>query len=1117
MKNILKDKLENVLMGYSELITGKFNYDNSIVRDITSTIPNILYEQKIFDKDSFLAVGSVGKGNWARSPWICIMEKKLTRSTQRGVYLGYLFSEDMNSFYLTLTSGCTEFINKYGNRAGKQILKSLVKFSRKLINKNNGQKIKMDDGCQLGKGKLASAYEDGTIAYIKYERGSIPSDEVLFEDLKNILELYYEYIDVILNINEIYEADSFGLLNNDKFDLADSKNIIDNMMCSFFISFYYSRRIDSSLYLKFHNKFFIDLIDLFQNNPNIKGMDSILIQALYQSKKLYNSMVIEPFKFVINSRAYYYLDLLNFMNKLVEHRVFLSDKDYRKYTGRVENVESVNFNYTAEAEDYLIEYTILHALFMPDARLNESFVESYANAIAFQAYDDTKEESTISYCLNFFDDTFIRKILMRLGKYIGMSTYGDDNFRLVLNHSHLDHEFREYIMVLHDEVKFTDALLIDLFSSKEISITEFNTKYNFDEDIELAQIKIIDYPLVLGRKSSNIDGKFEFKYYFKHETIYNPEDFLQVDYAGQMFRVYNSELDIKVEALSMINKDQISIDLSHYNYDLHRHLYGPSFPDMDSYIKESEGDYFSDNVRKYNETGNENQYVKLMYIWVREFRVIKNEELNLSGNYEIFLDEKTLTIKKKSVEIPFGLSHLESVIDDYTDIECVDKINNINAVIGKNGSGKSTFIDLILKVFDNGGLNDLETEYIIVYEIENEIYCDYKFDGELQFCDEIDALVHKNSNKSKNFFDNTGIYYYSNIVDILSDTNEVQKTTNINMFSDSTQKIFALERENSDLGQVNEILIEKYKIIKFLIDYRNVLLDQCDRAVNEYPYIPLPFKVCYYDESEREEIIFNKINENQSESYEEYIDKQLKNLENFFNDNFKASSLLHEIEIKGLSSGEYARIALFARLHWFSLTESISAVKAMNTHRLKSQMYFVLDEAETYFHPEWQRAFVYDLIFILTQSFSHVDVVKSINIILATNSPFVMGDLPRENTLLLSDQNKEDNSDVPDGQSFAQNINTLLKSSFFVDELLGRYANYKIKGLIRMLKECNDSLIDGVSREYLEASINRIGEPVLRQILMNKLIEVYPTEPEKLINFYQAKIDDLKKQQNGRN
>src|SRR5688572_6703241 len=52
--------------------------------------------------DRYKVEGSPGKGNWARTPWICVFDRLVTTTAQSGYYLVYLFREDFSGAYLSL-------------------------------------------------------------------------------------------------------------------------------------------------------------------------------------------------------------------------------------------------------------------------------------------------------------------------------------------------------------------------------------------------------------------------------------------------------------------------------------------------------------------------------------------------------------------------------------------------------------------------------------------------------------------------------------------------------------------------------------------------------------------------------------------------------------------------------------------------------------------------------------------------------------------------------------------------------------------------------------------------------------------------------------------------------
>jgi len=70
---------------------------------------------------------SVGNGNWARVPWIAIMDSRITTTTQKGTYIAFLFREDLSGVYLCLTQGVTEMKRTHGSAAGLELRKHPVK------------------------------------------------------------------------------------------------------------------------------------------------------------------------------------------------------------------------------------------------------------------------------------------------------------------------------------------------------------------------------------------------------------------------------------------------------------------------------------------------------------------------------------------------------------------------------------------------------------------------------------------------------------------------------------------------------------------------------------------------------------------------------------------------------------------------------------------------------------------------------------------------------------------------------------------------------------------------------------------------------------------------------
>jgi hypothetical protein len=138
--------------------------------------------------NSFIVKAGCGKGNFAKIPWICILDREITSHIQEGYYIAILFAEDMSGFYITLNQGFTWFANKFGEAQGRREANKLSIHLKKEINASLGREIDLRSEQNLAKG-----YEATTIYSKHYNlnniRGAdIPKDIDLFLDLLNKLK-----------------------------------------------------------------------------------------------------------------------------------------------------------------------------------------------------------------------------------------------------------------------------------------------------------------------------------------------------------------------------------------------------------------------------------------------------------------------------------------------------------------------------------------------------------------------------------------------------------------------------------------------------------------------------------------------------------------------------------------------------------------------------------------------------------------------------------------------------------------------------------------------------------------------------------------------------------------
>ena len=155
-------------------------------------IPAFLYETGVVDAEKYLIEGSVGKGNWATVPWVCIFDKEITTSATKGVYIVYLLSKDGETLYLTFNQGCTNIRN---TRSKSETIKIMREKAKQLALRLDSRGFESDENINLGSGltELGELYQKGTIFYKAYHKENVPSSEELLSDLRDIMDIYREY------------------------------------------------------------------------------------------------------------------------------------------------------------------------------------------------------------------------------------------------------------------------------------------------------------------------------------------------------------------------------------------------------------------------------------------------------------------------------------------------------------------------------------------------------------------------------------------------------------------------------------------------------------------------------------------------------------------------------------------------------------------------------------------------------------------------------------------------------------------------------------------------------------------------------------------------------------
>ena len=190
----LKKYFDYVLNNYLLPENGSFSSQMEYYKVIVNRIPEEI--GKLFDNKKYKIYGSCGKGAKSASPYVAISDRSITTSTQRGIYVDFIFKSDMSGFYLTIDQGITNIKEKYGNKIAKEKAQQAAEFFRSKI---SDFKV-FEEGLVSGhtkSGSLEEGYENTRVIAKYYELDNY-TDEEIIKDLNNIMEIYDE---IVRNMN----------------------------------------------------------------------------------------------------------------------------------------------------------------------------------------------------------------------------------------------------------------------------------------------------------------------------------------------------------------------------------------------------------------------------------------------------------------------------------------------------------------------------------------------------------------------------------------------------------------------------------------------------------------------------------------------------------------------------------------------------------------------------------------------------------------------------------------------------------------------------------------------------------------------------------------------------
>jgi 5-methylcytosine-specific restriction protein B len=151
----------------------------------------------VSSNQNLLVKVSYGKGKWAAIPWLAILDKRETTTTQRGTYVVILFESNGKGFDLKLAQGVTEIIKIHGSslNAIDELRKRANKIKTMFPSMANTEFAEgsKDPTPQKKIGKTVSLhelYEASTIYSKHYKCEAIPSNDELYQDISTLVDCY---------------------------------------------------------------------------------------------------------------------------------------------------------------------------------------------------------------------------------------------------------------------------------------------------------------------------------------------------------------------------------------------------------------------------------------------------------------------------------------------------------------------------------------------------------------------------------------------------------------------------------------------------------------------------------------------------------------------------------------------------------------------------------------------------------------------------------------------------------------------------------------------------------------------------------------------------------------
>ena len=515
--------------------------------------------------------------------------------------------------------------------------------------------------------------------------------------------------------------------------------------------------------------------------------------------------------------------------------------------------------------------------------------------------------------------------------------------------------------------------------------------------------------------------------------------------------------------------------------------------------------------------------MKLIALVIKQYdELFKNQIFNFSDEYKVYFNFETNELK----------------IDknpDYIENFYGESIYNISPIVGINGVGKSTILNLIGYYHRAEDQNKDINQFFCIYLDTNGKF--YLFDKNFDlssiaieglatdqvdingYCDDQkrDKLIYIMNEDRRPI----GSYGGSSLLDvhlaessrwyILNGIFEAYEVLYSRGLVSSSYKFSFGFSKNSIPKKFLNVLEEKEfffcLVLMVIVDIRNKFElglsdEEIERHFVDGDYQTLFDKIT--EETEEKKDFINSlvnflnyleqfIHEYKIKEYSDTIGNRIVEIgygrENFDN-RFKFEKLYLDNEnlLNKASDLKYYGFRVIDDFYYnmstgeTNILKVMSYVKWLQMNPSQGTCQLVVDELESGMHLEWSRS----LINFLVNYINEINKVGGMNFqpIFTTHSPYMLSDIKPGNVIMIE---KNQETGYSEGKvlqnTFAKNIQEIMKENL-IDNIYGDFALAKIDSMIGRL---NGEEVQEGNEEELLKEIHLISEPILR----NKLLEMY--------------------------